>query len=120
MSEQQTFSRQEAGPQWAGAPPSQQVSWWPVHEFVDAVVQQANCGPIPAAGTPAWCALSDGDPRKLLAVAVGGEHHVLRIETAQETAAETSKAIAAATDWSRIARDIHQRRTSGYMSRRSA
>lgn len=99
----------EAGPVWAGAPPSQQRAWWPVHEFIEAVVRQANCGPIPAAGTPSWCELADGDPRKLLAVAIDGEHHVLRMETAQEQRAGASKAIAAAFDWPQISRDIRHR-----------
>ncbi|ORB92794.1 hypothetical protein B1T49_11565 [Mycobacterium persicum] len=94
---------------WAGAPPSQQRAWWPVHEFIEAVVRQANCGPIPAAGTPSWCELADGDPRKLLAVAIDGEHHVLRVETAQEQHANASKAIAAAVDWPQISRKIRHR-----------
>lgn len=100
---------EEAGPTWAGAPPSQQRAWWPVHQFLEALVAQANYGPIPAAGTPLWCALSDGDPRKLLAVAIDGEHHVLRMETAQEQQAEASKVIAAAVDWTQISRDIRHR-----------
>ncbi|BDB45393.1 MULTISPECIES: DUF2742 domain-containing protein [Mycobacterium] len=102
----------------AGPPPSQQRAWWPVHEFLEAVVQQANYGPIPAAGTPPWCALADGDPRKLLAVAIDGEHHVLRVETAQEAAADASKAVAAAADWPAVAREIRSR--AGAYIRRSA
>ncbi|ART69104.1 hypothetical protein BTO20_11370 [Mycobacterium dioxanotrophicus] len=62
----------------AGSPASQQVSWWPVHQFLESVVAQANYGPLPIAGTPAWQQLADGDPRKLLAVAMSGEHWVLR------------------------------------------
>lgn len=109
----------EAGPQWVGAPPSQERDWWPVHQFVEAVVRQANYGPLPAAGTPSWCALAAGDPRKLLSVAVEGEHHVLRIEAAQEAAAEASKAIAAAEDWPAVARSIRSR-NAAYIPRRSA
>ncbi|AYE93449.1 hypothetical protein C0J29_00080 [Mycobacterium paragordonae] len=112
-------SKTEAGPQWAGAPPSQQCAWWPVHEFLEAVVQQANYGQIPAPGTPSWCALADGDPRKLLSVAIAGEHHVLRVETAQEQFAEASKAIAGSADWSATARAIGRRREA-YIPRRSA
>ena len=99
----------EAGPQWAGAPPSQQRAWWPVHEFMEAFVAQANCGSIPAAGTPSWCALSDGDPKKLLAVALDGEHHTLRVETAQAAHADASKAVAASADWPHISRQIRRR-----------
>jgi hypothetical protein len=86
---------------------SRSVAWWPVHEFMAALLAQAN--QLPVAGTPSWCALSDGDPRKLLAVAAAGEHHVLRVEIAQEAYAEASKAVAASTDWSSVANEIQQR-----------
>lgn len=109
MTEAYRVNRMEAGPQRAGAPPSQQRAWWPVHQFIEALVAQSIYGPIPAAGTPSWCELADGDPRKLLAVAIDGEHHVLRVETAQEQQAEASKAIAAAADWPEISRDIRRR-----------
>lgn len=88
---------------------SRSVSWWPVHRFIAEMVAQAN-SVLPAAGTPSWCALADGDPRKLLAVAVAGEHHVLRVETAQEQRAEASKSVAESTDWPKVAREIQQRR----------
>lgn len=112
--------QEEAGPEWAGAPPSQQRAWWPVHEFVEAVVRQANCGPIPAAGTPSWCALSDDDPCKMLSVAIDGEHHVLRVEIAQEHQAKAAKDVAISSDWTRIAREIHQRRASDYIPREAS
>lgn len=86
---------------------SRSVAWWPVHEFIAALVAQVS--DLPMAGTPAWCRLGDGDPRKLLAVAAAGEHHVLRVEMAQEARAEASKAVAAATDWSGVAREMQQR-----------
>jgi hypothetical protein len=87
---------------------SQQVAWWPVHQFIESVVAQANYGPLPVAGTPAWCALSDGDPRKLLAVAVSGEHWALRTETCQEKRAEAAREIAEAGGWSAMAQRIAQ------------
>lgn len=102
----------------AGAP-SRQVSWWPVHEFIEQLLAQSNYGPIPDAGTPSWQQLESGDPRKLLALAVAGEHHVLRVETAQEQLAEVSKTFAAYEDWPRISRQIHQHHTT-YIPRRSA
>jgi Protein of unknown function (DUF2742) len=89
---------------------SQQVSWWSTHTFLDAMLAQANVGPLPAAGTPAWCAMADGDPRKLLALAVDGEHHVLRKEVAQTAHADASRAISGAVDWRALSREIHQRR----------
>ena len=100
---------------------SRSVAWWPVHEFIAALVAQVS--DLPMAGTPAWCRLGDGDPRKLLAVAVAGEHHVLRVETAQEALAEASKTIAAETDWQAVARAARQRdraRCSGAYIEREA
>jgi hypothetical protein len=86
---------------------SQSVSWWPVHEFIIELVAQAN--DLPVAGTPAWCALPDTDPLKLLSLAAAGEHHVLRMETAQEARAEASRAVAAAADWRAVSREVQQR-----------
>jgi len=89
---------------------SRAVAWWPVHEFVAALLAQADTVP-PVAGTPAWLALADNDPAKLLAVAAAGEHHILRMEIAQEAAADASKTVAAAADWPAVAREIRQRHT---------
>ncbi len=81
----------------AGSPASQTVSWWPAHEFITALVSQYNH--LPTAGTPDWQQLADTDPRKLLALAAAGEHHVLRVEVAQAALADASKAVAAVPDW---------------------
>ena len=75
-------------------------------QFLQAALAQANCGPLPWAGTPACASFADGDPRKLLALAVAGEHHVLRIETAQTARAEASRAVSAAVDWPKVAREL--------------
>lgn len=88
---------------------SGQVSWYETHQFIEAAVAQANVGPLPLAGTPEWCAMADGDPRKLLALAVAGEHHILRVEVAQTAQAEASRAVSAAADWPKVAREIQQR-----------
>lgn len=98
----------------AGVPASQQRSWWSVHVFVAALVSQAEN--LPAAGTPSWCALPDSDPRKLLALAVDGEHHVLRVEMAQEALADASRSVAASADW----RDVGRGRGSAYIPREVA
>jgi hypothetical protein len=90
-------------------PQSQQVSWELVHQFLEAAVAQANCGPLPWAGTPEWCAMADGDPRKLLALAAAGEHHILRVEVAQTARGEASRAVSAAVDWPKIARELKGR-----------
>ena len=91
---------------------SRSVSWWPVREFVAELVMQYN--DLPLAGTPRWCSLSAADPRKLIALAVAGEHHVLRMETAQEARAEASRSLCAAADWSRVGRQ----RGNAYIPRR--
>lgn len=96
----------------AGSPASQQVSWWSTHTFITELV--ANVNNLPVAGTPAWCALSDTDPAKLIALAVAGEHHVLRVETAQEALAEASRAVAASTNWSTVGKP----RGAAYIPRR--
>ncbi|SLL01249.1 putative phiRv1 phage protein [Mycobacteroides abscessus subsp. abscessus] len=83
----------------AGSPASQQVDWWSTYEFVTALAAQANHGPLPTAGTPSWSALPDDDPRKLLALAIAGSHHALRVEVAQTAMAEASHAIAASPNW---------------------
>lgn len=87
---------------------SHQVSWWSTHVFINALLTQA--GDVPAAGTPAWCALDNWDPRKLLALAAAGEHHVLRIEIAQEHQSEIASAISAAGadagDWRALSRIV--------------
>jgi Protein of unknown function (DUF2742) len=83
---------------------SQSVSWWETHQFLQAAIAQASLGPIPAAGTPAWCELDDSDPRKLLALALDGEHQVLRKEVAQSAMADASRAVSAAADWPAVAR----------------
>jgi hypothetical protein len=87
---------------------SQQVSWFEVHLFVESLVAQANCGPLPWPGTPAWCEMDDLDPRKLLAVAQFGVHFALRVETCQQAHAAASRAISAADDWSAVARGIRR------------
>lgn len=84
------------------------VAWWPVHEYVTRITAQVPGWPV--AGTPAWCDLDDNDPAKLAAVVDAGQHHALRIETAQEARADASKAVGAAVDWRAIAQDITQRR----------
>ncbi len=81
---------------------SQQVSWSEVHLFIENLLAQANVGPLPLAGTPHWAQLND--PLKLLALAVAGQHHVLRMETAQTAVAEASQAISAGADWGAVAR----------------
>ena len=83
------------------------VSWWSVHEFVQRYLDTA--GHYPPAGTPAWCELADGDRRKWAALLDAAQHHVLRVETAQQALADASKAVAADEDWAAIAGEIRSR-----------
>lgn len=101
-----------------GNPSSQEVSWWATHEFITELV--AHTANLPAAGTPAWSALSDDNPTKLIALAVAGEHHVLRVETAQIAAAEASRDIAEANDWSVQANRLRGRSGPAYIKRKGA
>lgn len=94
------------------------VSWWETHTYLEYQLAQANIGPLPLAGSPDWQALSDDNPQKLLALAVAGEHHILRMETAQESRAEASRAISACADWPTIVtRIIRLGRGHAYIAR---
>ena len=62
---------------------SRQISWWSVHEFVQAVLDQVNNWPMP--GTPAWCLLAADDPRKWAALLDAAQHHALRLELNQRS-----------------------------------
>lgn len=85
-----------------------------MHVFVQRYLD--NVGDYPPAGTPAWCELADGDRRKWAALLDFARHFALRVETAQEAAAEASKAVAASADWSQVGRprgDAYIPRDSG-------
>ncbi|WP_422745176.1 DUF2742 domain-containing protein [Mycobacterium sp. WMMD1722] len=107
MTEAKTETRT---PSWgAGSPASsQEVSWWATHVFITEMVAQANTT-LPWAGTPAWRALDDADPRKLLSLAVAGEHHVLRVETGQDAIAQANVDLSTAEDWTEVARRVQRR-----------
>ncbi|XTP33444.1 DUF2742 domain-containing protein [Mycobacterium sp. TJFP1] len=108
MTEQQMEARPDDG---AGSPASsQEVSWWAVHQFLSAVVEQVKNTTLPWAGTPAWRELDDTDPRKLLSVAIAGEHHVLRVEIGQEQRAQAAEDVWGGADWSEAARQLPRRR----------
>lgn len=97
---------------------SPQVSWWSVHQFVEAAIRQADIRSWPMAGTPAWCALAEGDPRKWAALFDAGQHWALRVETCQEHVGDAAKVIAEAADWSVVARRT-QARNSFYAEKPS-
>jgi hypothetical protein len=91
------------------------VSWWSVHEWVEA--PSADVESWPTAGTPDWCELDDIDPRKVAALFDAAQHWALRLETSQQHLAEASRDVAAGADWPAIASDILHRHQSGYIAR---
>lgn len=102
-----------------GSPASREVCWWACHKFIEAAVAHANCGPLPTAGTPAWAALADGDPRKLLALAVAGEHHVLRLQLGQEARARAAEDVHGGENWTEVGRQVQRRLEIDEMRRAS-
>lgn len=86
---------------------SQQVSWWSAHEYVEPVL--ARVGAHPMVGTPAWCALSDDDPRKVAAVFDAAQHWALHLEINQEARAEASRSVSESVDWPAVSTEIMQR-----------
>jgi len=100
---------------------SQQVSWWPVHEYVGRLTAGHE---LPWPGTPEWCALADDHADKIRALAPFAEHWALRVETAQQARAEASRGVAGSTDWAGVAADLRQRReatrTGAYIPREQA
>jgi Protein of unknown function (DUF2742) len=87
---------------------SRQVDWWSVHIHVQPLL--ARVGAWPMAGTPAWSDLDDADPAKIAALYDAARHHALRVDTAQTALAEASRAVAAAVNWTVVARAIQRRR----------
>lgn len=88
---------------------SQEVSWWATHQFISALVAQVNNDTLPWAGTPAWRALDDADPRKLLALAIAGEHHILRVQIGQERRAQAAEDVWGGENWRQVARQVQRR-----------
>jgi hypothetical protein len=87
---------------------SQQVSWAATHDFVQPYLNAV--GSWPMAGTVAWQLLGDTDPAKWAAILDAAQHHVLRMETAQEARCEASRAVSAAVDWPTVSQGIFARR----------
>ena len=76
---------------------SRQVSWWPVHHYVERVL--STVGSWPTVGTPAWQNLDDNDPAKWAAVLDAGQLWALRIDTLQGEMAQTSREISSMENW---------------------
>jgi hypothetical protein len=83
---------------------SSQVDWWPVLQYFLRIAEGLGISEYPAAGTPAWRALNDNDPAKLIAALDYAQHWALRIDTAQEAQCAASRDISKALDWPRAAK----------------
>lgn len=86
---------------------SQQASWAATYEFVQPYLDAV--GSWPMAGAVAWQLLGDTDSAKWAAILDAAQHHVLRVETAQEARCEASRAVSAAVDWPTVSRGIFAR-----------
>jgi hypothetical protein len=75
-----------------------------------------SVGQWPMLGTPGWCELPDDDPAKLAALLDAARHWALRVDMAQQAAADASRAISGAADWSSIANEM-RRRKGAYIAR---
>lgn len=116
----QTEARPDRG---AGSPASRQVNWFETFAFASRFAAQHGIPldhrALPIAGTLQWCGLPDDDARKLLALVLGGVREALTNNIHQDAIAQAGKAISAAEDWSRVAKQVRRRREIDAM-RRSA
>jgi hypothetical protein len=83
---------------------SSQVDWWTVRQYFLRLAEGLGIKEYPAAGTPAWSALNDNDPTKLIAALDYAQHHALRVDTAQEARCAASRDVSQALDWPRAAK----------------
>lgn len=84
-----------------------QVNWWPVHTFVEPLLD--TIGEWPMVGTQAWCELAADDPRKWAALADAAQHWALRVDNNQQALCDAGEALSKAENWSRIAQSRRDR-----------
>ena len=89
---------------------SRQVNWLTAHRF--ALPHLTQVGTWPMIGTPAWQALERFAPQKWAAILDAAQHWALRIQLNQEAVADAAHAISAATDWSKVAKEISEIRAA--------
>lgn len=85
---------------------SRAVAWQPVHALVEPFLGEPGLAP----GTPPWNALDARDPRKWQAVLWASVWWAVAEDARQTAMAQTSRDIATAADWRRIAQRAIQRR----------
>ncbi|OPX17039.1 hypothetical protein B1964_01750 [Gordonia sp. i37] len=79
---------------------------------------------LPTAGSTAWIALDDDDPRKAAALLVAGSRWVLeqeldRLDAEREASKAAAIEIAQARDWARVAQRIRGR-DAAYIERKAS
>lgn len=94
------------------------VDFYPVHRLVAPIL--ATVESWPAAGTLTWKRLTDTDPAKWAAVLDMAQYGVLRLQLRQEALKQASHEIAAAADWSALARSIAHGRGPAYIPRKAS
>lgn len=99
-----------------------------VRDYVQRLVGNAG-GPAPAAGSPEWVALADGDRTKLIAVLTAGtrailEESIAAIDDRRQAAKDAALEVAQAADWTAVAKQVRDRdqalRSGAYIGRVSA
>lgn len=91
------------------------VDFYPVHRLVAPIL--TNVESWPAAGTLPWQRLADEDPSKWAAILDAGLYGALHMQLRQEALSEASHDIAAAADWSALARQLRNGRGMAYIPR---
>ncbi|WP_055474912.1 DUF2742 domain-containing protein [Gordonia sp. HS-NH1] len=91
-----------------------EIDWQPVHRFVHRLLAGVDHTGLPLAGTRGWQALDDTDPRKLAAVLCAGsrwclEEQIAELHARRDAQKAAAVEIAAAADWSAVARRIRDR-----------
>lgn len=94
------------------------VDFFEVHRLVAPIL--AGIESWPAAGTLTWRRLADTDPAKWAAILDMARYGTLHLQLRQEALNQASHEIAAAADWSALARSIAHGRGTAYIPRRIA
>jgi len=87
-----------------------------VHRLVAPILTQIKSWP--AAGTLPWQQLANTDPAKWAAILDAARYGALHMQLRQEALADASHEIAAAANWSTLARRMRDRAGSSYIERK--
>lgn len=93
---------------------SRQIGWWSVYELLAPLLGDR---PPALPGTPTWQQLPADHPDKWRALLWSAVWWSLAQDTRQEASADASREIAAAADWSNLARRITSRNENNYIRR---